>query len=604
MPRSEHPPKKLRNKFIFSFAILTLFLMIFVVGYVDIEQKKLSLEQAKEHGLSVAENIAAISTSYLLTYDYVSLTKAAEQAARRGDIRYVIILDKEERVAAWSGHPQKQGEKLSDNFSTEILKARQPTVIQSQREGERALEVSLPVFIEGSDLKWGTVLVGVSLERIYQNIYRTRLTLITVALLALTGVIIISILLSSKITKPVEKLVEATISASSGKFDHYPEIHTGDEIEHLTESFNSMMREILSQRLEIEEKLRYISSLQNYNHLVLESMPSGLLAVDLNGKITMINKIGKEMLGLDRDNNFMELDDRFSELKEEIRASLAAGKTVFNRQLSMEIGDRKKFLDLTTSLIKDEERPTAGTIAVFHDVTEIKELQEKLQAADRMSAIGTVASGIAHDVRNPLSAIKTFVQMLPFKKADEEFLQQFNITVPRELDRINRTIENLLQLTRKPQMQIQELNINSLLDQVIEICASQIPRNRIEVLKYYSPSLPKIMGDIEYLNRAFSNLLVNAIQAIQDRGKITISTVARNNQVIVSIHDTGIGMDAKTARNIFNPYFTTKRKGSGLGLPIVLRVIEEHGGKIEFESRTNQGTTFLVYLPILYPRPQ
>jgi len=590
-------PKKLRNRLILSFAFVTSSLMIFTIVFVGMKQKAISIQQAQDRGLAIAENIAGMSMSYLLAYDYVSLTQAAENARKRKGIKYVIILDKEERVAAYSGHPEKQGERISDSLNTKALKAESPLIIQTKYKGERVLNITVPVFLEKSKEKWGTVRVGLSLEKIYKDILKTRLALLFIGILALGGVIGISVVLARRITKPVEKLVDATISASMGVLDHDLDVRTGDEIEHLAKSFNEMMKRISSQRLEIEDRLREITSLKKYNDLVLESMESGLITVDFKGKVTLINSAGKNILGIGTLQHYTELGEGLAELKKVVKQALAEQRSVSNMELQVKTKSGERILDVNSSVIKDENNLAVGVLVVFHDFTELKELQGKLQRADRLSAVGTVASGLAHDIKNPLSAIRTFTQLLPLKKDSRDFLDQFNLTVPRELERINRTLENLLELSRKPRMNFENLRSHRLLDQVIDVYSNEIAQNGIKVCKQHYGEDLMIKGDAEYLHRVFSNLIINAVQAMPDGGALYLSTGKVDDMVTVEIKDTGCGMDEETAMNAFNPYFSTKRKGSGLGLSIAQKIVEEHNGEISMESKAGKGTTFRVLIP-------
>jgi signal transduction histidine kinase len=254
-----------------------------------------------------------------------------------------------------------------------------------------------------------------------------------------------------------------------------------------------------------------------------------------------------------------------------------------------------------TSLLIGGDGKAAGALAIFQDITEIKALEEKLRQADRLAALGTLSAGLAHEIKNPLSAIKTFVQLLPQKIGNSSFMEKFNITVPREIDRINHLVEDLLELTRRRVRPQVDLKVDSLILQVIDLHGEELKRRQIVFQDDLNKTISSVHGDAETLYRAFSNLIINAIQAMPNGGIFSISSKldSSSSSLEITFRDTGIGMDETTAKNIFNPFFTTKDKGTGLGLALTRKIIEDHRGTIEVVSKKGMGTTFTVHLPVV-----
>jgi signal transduction histidine kinase len=234
-----------------------------------------------------------------------------------------------------------------------------------------------------------------------------------------------------------------------------------------------------------------------------------------------------------------------------------------------------------------------------------------MRQAERLAALGTLAAGMAHEIRNPLSSIKTFVQLLPRKIEKPAFLEKFQRTVPRELNRINALVEDLLDLARVPKYVYQSTHLKTLLEQALDATDAQLQTGHIQCRCAIADDMPTVRADANQLVRAFHNLIRNAIQAMPQGGKLHIKAsfhrgdpsqaepgTADGDRVSAVFEDTGPGISAAELENIFNPFFTTKDKGTGLGLAITHKVITEHGGQIEVESALGEGSRFIVHLPV------
>ena len=238
-----------------------------------------------------------------------------------------------------------------------------------------------------------------------------------------------------------------------------------------------------------------------------------------------------------------------------------------------------------------------GVVVVINDITEVKALEARMRQSDRLAALGTLSAGLAHEIRNPLSAIKTFVQLLPRKMSNPAFLDKFQITVPRELNRINDLIESLLELARPPKFEFKMTSLNDCLAQVGDLYRDKLEANNITLEISQEQSLPEVWADGEQLVRAVSNILENGLEAMPERGNLTVTAKEFAGRVVLQFTDTGVGMDEVTKDKIFNPFFTTKDTGTGLGLAMTHKIVQEHGGDIEVESVVGKGTTFTLTLP-------
>jgi len=600
-------PIRLQTRLILYSTLLILLLMVFVIILVEKRQSATIQEEAKKRGMAIAQNLASVSTNSLLTYNYVVLEQNAERMALEEDILYVIIHDKEDKVAAYSQHGEKQGTILTDEVSRKAVRTKEP-LIQSTRSGVKEaplLDISVPVYIKESEEKWGTVRIGLSLERMHEQISETRLNLLLLGALAIFLGTLGSIFFARRITKPISQLVETTISASQGDLQQVIDIRTGDEIEELGRNFNFMIEQIRRQRNELEDRLREITSLKAYTDNVLASMTNGLMTIDLEKKIVTVNEMAERIIGRGKGGiagfSMEQVLGEQHPLYRILIDTLTQEKGISHIEVELKENGESLWLIAGTSLLIGGEGKATGALAIFQDITEIKALEEKLRQADRLAALGTLSAGLAHEIKNPLSAIKTFVQLLPQKMGNLSFMEKFNITVPREIDRINHLVEDLLELTRRRVRPLVDLKVDALILQVIELHGEELKRRQIVFQDHLNKTLSSVHGDAETLYRAFSNLIINAIQAMPNSGILSISSKldSSSSSLEISFRDTGIGMDETTAKNIFNPFFTTKDKGAGLGLALTRKIIEDHRGTIEVVSKKGMGTTFTVHLPVV-----
>jgi len=240
---------------------------------------------------------------------------------------------------------------------------------------------------------------------------------------------------------------------------------------------------------------------------------------------------------------------------------------------------------------------------------ELKDSQAVLRRADRLSSLGLLTAGLAHEIRNPLVAIRTFTQLLPERYEDAEFREGFQGLALKEVDRICGLINDLLSFARPSKPNVAPENVNDVVDNIARILESQAKEKNVEVVREFGDDLPRVWIDREQMKQVFMNLILNAIQAMKDGGSIVISTrlSAKNDvelireYVQVEIRDTGVGIPKENLEQIFDPFFTSKDEGSGLGLAVSHQIVQEHGGFVTVESTVGKGTSFFVHVPVGKP---
>lgn len=235
-----------------------------------------------------------------------------------------------------------------------------------------------------------------------------------------------------------------------------------------------------------------------------------------------------------------------------------------------------------------------------HLYEELKRSQDIIRRADRSSALGTLAAGIAHEIRNPLVSIQTFFQLAPYRINDREFMTEFLDMTANEVKRISRLINELLSFARSPTASYGAVDLKQLVERVVLLVAPEARKRQLELDYVVDAGTPLVYGDAEQLRQVLVNLAFNAFQATAPGGVVRISTRAHCHNGTdygrLEVSDTGAGIPADQLDNIFNPFYTTKAKGTGLGLAIVQRIVSEHGGTIAVRSVPGRGTTFTIDL--------
>jgi len=241
----------------------------------------------------------------------------------------------------------------------------------------------------------------------------------------------------------------------------------------------------------------------------------------------------------------------------------------------------------------------------FTQIAKEKELiSEELNRSERLKSVATFASGMAHEIKNPLTAIKTFTEYLPEKKNDPEFLDKFSKIVSGEVGRIDSLVHQLLDFAKPSLPKLIPVNIHTLLEETLSFLNNQLIKHKIKVKKELRATQFTIQADLNQLKQAFLNIFLNAIDAMPNGGSFDIKTTAINSQtadkqfIQIIISDTGCGIRKKDLPHIFEPFYTAKDGGAGLGLSITHEIIKNHDGKILVESNTNKGTTFIIELPL------
>lgn len=336
---------------------------------------------------------------------------------------------------------------------------------------------------------------------------------------------------------------------------------------------------------------------------IITHLASGLMVADLGGAITVINPQGAMTLRCDAGELIgHKLTDLFPNAGEllEVRGEST------HRELELTLRDHSTIpLGFSNSYLTDVRGNREGVIVVFRDLSEIKQLQVELHRKDRLAAIGEVVAGVAHEIRNPLFGITSVAQILTREVNLTSAHRELVEAMLSETQRLNALIGDLLVFGRPAALERRPTDLHQLLDGCFHLYAGEIRERSIAPRKAYHPHLPTCFVDQDKLIQVILNLLKNALEATPPGGTVTVETRFRKagggrevDDVEVSISDTGCGILPEDRDRIFDLFFTTKPRGSGLGLPICRRIIEDHGGNLALESSPEQGATFTITLPL------
>ena len=358
---------------------------------------------------------------------------------------------------------------------------------------------------------------------------------------------------------------------------------------------------IATQIASIDTMFKNLIKLKGFTEHILESMNSGVLIFDPEGKVTYSNQEVKIMLThqFPEGWNISENNDNLPQtLIDVIREVLETKVTHEDTKLRVKAGGQIRTLSINAFPIRNETGRDIDGIACFiKDVTRITALEEQLMRADKLSALGVLAAGIAHEIRNPLTGMKMIVQLLEGDFSEDDSRREPLEIIQREIDRLEKIIGSLLDFARPSKPKAVDVAPIDIVNDCYMLIKNQLNKQQIAFEIKQAENCPLTTADPDQLKQVFINIMVNAIQAIGRNGKLTVYIEPVDERVKIAFEDTGCGIPHEKLRDIFNPFMTTKEDGTGLGLPMAQRTVEEHGGTLEVQSVLGEGSTFTVYLP-------
>jgi len=371
------------------------------------------------------------------------------------------------------------------------------------------------------------------------------------------------------------------------------------------------MEEKIAQKEEVIRQLtRRLEDVKNFTESIIQSIGSGIIITEMNDAITYINKAGERILGYGKE----ELMGRpfgifgLKEKQSAIPSFLNNPDDMDTRKEGwMRRKDHTEFpVGFTINNHLSNRGEKIGKIVVFRDLTNVYKIQEEILRMDRLVSLGKLASGIAHELRNPLAGIKTTAQALGEEMSEDDSRREYLHRITKEIDRLNDLLKTFFSFAKPQNLNLAHCHIKDIINEIIPFLIKEIADKGIRFVEAYHPQLPNIKVDKTQIHQVFLNLFLNAIQAMPNGGELKIEaspTISdplkgfNQNYVRIVISDTGRGIPSQIVHKIFDPFFTTKPKGIGLGLSITYQIIKKHGGTIKVESEWEKGTSFVINLP-------
>lgn len=350
-----------------------------------------------------------------------------------------------------------------------------------------------------------------------------------------------------------------------------------------------------------------LGEMKLFTSLLLAKLPVGIIASDREGYVTTFNESAARMTGLNRAKVFGQkigtiLPGPFAELLKALDAdqeTLHSGATL-DKEITVQVAGKTHHYFCQVISIEGEDADHQGWVLLISDLTRIKDLEKEMRENERLAAVGRMAAGVAHEVRNPLSSIKGLALLLKGKFSEQSQDSKTAGLLVDQVDRMNRTVSELLSFARPTPLHLERVSVTNLLRDIMRLMETDTQNSNILFHLDIAPELSDIAGDRDRLNQVFINLLLNAVQAMAEGGKLSIE--AKNGEdgrhVEVRVRDTGGGIPPDIMPQLFYPYFTTKAGGTGIGLAISQKIINDHKGTIKVESVEDSGTTVIIVLPV------
>jgi len=550
------------------------------------------------------------------------------------DILYTAILDAHGRLIAEAPDDCPM---IPDRFEPPKSPGVEPVInpLFGPTENQIGYDVSMPIIFQNKLIGMSRVLISFNAIKRNLSYMRTEIFLV-LGLITLVGMLI-ALVISKIITTPILKLVKASERIAQGDFDTpVPDI-SRTEIGLLGQSFNKMTQSIR----QYQDK---IINQSNELKAIINSMGSGLFTIDREWRITSFNKAAERITGYKEEDVIgKRCQDVFhSEVCSNecpLEMALKSDACILSNDFFIKNKEGRKIpINASTAPLKNESGSIIGGVEVFKDLTELKELQKQLIQADKMSALGQMVSGIAHDINNPTGVIhsnmvalseytevikqllikyRELTQILAKEKGQPQLpvfsdimvyeaqcdidyiLEDLDCLVEESREaarRITQIVKDLRDFIHIDVGQLQLADLNQRLDVSLKLIKCDF---KLKIAKRYS-KIPLIYCNVQQIDQVFTNILLNAVQALGEKGEIRIKTSHLDSKVRVSIRDNGPGIPEDIQSKIFDPFFTTKEvgAGTGLGLSICFKIVSNHGGKIWVESEPEKWTEFFVELPV------
>ncbi|ELN0521401.1 two-component system sensor histidine kinase AtoS [Escherichia coli] len=592
-------PRRLRNQMILM-AILMVIVPTLTIGYIVETEGRSAVLSEKEKKLSAVVNLLnqALGNRYDL---YIDLPREERIRALNAELvpitenithafpgigagYYNKTLDAIITYAPSALYQNNVGVTIAaDHPGREVMRTNTPLVYSGRQVRGDILNSMIPIERNGEIL--GYIWANELTEDIRRQAWKMDVRIIIVLTAGLLISLLLIVLFSRRLSANIDIITDGLSTLAQNIPTRLPQLP--GEMGQISQSVNNLAQALRETR--------------TLNDLIIENAADGVIAIDRQGDVTTMNPAAEVITGYQRHElvgqPYSMLFDN-TQFYSPVLDTLEHGTEHVALEISFPGRDRTIELSVTTSRIHNTHGEMIGALVIFSDLTARKETQRRMAQAERLATLGELMAGVAHEVRNPLTAIRGYVQILRQQTRDP-IHQEYLSVVLKEIDSINKVIQQLLEFSRPRHSQWQQVSLNALVEETLVLVQTAGVQARVDFISELDNELSPINADRELLKQVLLNILINAVQAISARGKIRIRTWQySDSQQAISIEDNGSGIDLSLQKKIFDPFFTTKASGTGLGLALSQRIINAHQGDIRVASLPGYGATFTLILPI------
>lgn len=362
----------------------------------------------------------------------------------------------------------------------------------------------------------------------------------------------------------------------------------------------------------VEKLQQALTNMQAYYEDLLGNLQDGLVVVDRELRVTSLNPAAEELLGVSattaQGKPLASVLGDSSPLIALVDRAIETGRAHAEHEGSIVTSLGKIGVSAVASLLADQSGEVRGGVLLLRDVTRIRELEEQIRRAERLTALGTLVTGIAHEIRNPLMGVRGAAQLIEAESTFPPALKEYTDIIIREVDRLNSLVEGMLVFAQPSSLRMVECNVNQVLEEILALEEPVLMRRGVTVRRVYDPQVPLINADPDQIRQVFLNLIRNGAEAMEGKGVLTLETEYERRSprcfglsvAVVRVIDQGPGLSPEARQHLFDPFFTTKPKGTGLGLALCHRIVGDHRGSIEISDAEQGGCAVTVLLPLAH----
>ncbi len=621
------PALGLRRRVIIAIIVLQVAIITIFLSIQTYHDRLMVRDYIRDVNTQFARNLAHAFSLLIQQGNLALLERCVEIAVADEDIKYLVV------EGPYGNQLAARFKELAASNLTAKGKAGQlstPTLVNEFPMGSSWLslfspmtyEISVPITVMGREA--AVVRVGISTQRMDHKVWLGALRGLLIAGFALGLVGLLAFFVDRRLKGIFRELIDVTRKMAAGDLTQRVNIDTGDELQELGQTFNRMADNLASSRellqewardleTKVKERTQDLEEEKQKLDGIVSGIGAGLILLDKDLNVLWGNRIATEWFGaLDQ----LQGKKCFSAVWGEGNFCQDCASVKAIRSSNVEQSEKvvpggngqPHFFQITASPIKNHRGEIIQVVELIQDITEKKQLEAQLLQAGKMVAMGELAAGIAHEINNPLAVIGAHAERMSYlfsnshlaqEKIKEKFPSYLEAIV-RHTYRCKEIIEKLLGFARHKEVNLQPMDINMALEDSVALVSHRAALENKNILKNLGPALPLIPSDFNGLQQVFVNILTNAMDAIEGKGEIQVTSRLEDGIIKVEIADTGSGIPVGNLDRIFQPFFTTKPpgKGTGLGLSICARILSRLGGQITVQSNPGEGTRFCVALPV------